>query len=139
MACDLQATHSSNYKLKVKTKIFEIENKHLWNTPFLVGYSGNVDEVPGVIAYLLTADQTTKPPKAKTIEGLILTKDRKIFSFFGNPSTWIQIDQPYYAIGSGMHFAGSAMECGKTPLEAVKIASKFDTGTGMGFKTFDFT
>lgn len=35
-----------------------------------------------------------------------------------------------YAIGSGMQYALAAMECGKTAIEAVKIASKFDPWTG---------
>lgn len=39
---------------------------------------------------------------------------------------------PPYAIGSGARYAMAAMLAGKTPVDAVKIASKLDSGTGGG-------
>lgn len=35
-----------------------------------------------------------------------------------------------YAVGSGSHFALAAMACGKTAVEAVRLAARFDPGTG---------
>ena len=56
-----------------------------------------------------------------------------------NFSNWLRICDKHYAIGSGMHFAQAAMASGKTPLEAVKIASKFDPSTGMKFNKLVMT
>ena len=46
-------------------------------------------------------------------------------------SHWLEIRMPFYAVGSGRDFAIGAMHCGKTPAEAVEIASKYDLKTGM--------
>lgn len=43
-----------------------------------------------------------------------------------------KIEDSTVAIGSGRDLAMAAMECGKTAMEAVLIASKFDTATGRG-------
>lgn len=40
-----------------------------------------------------------------------------------------------FAIGSGCKFAMAAMACGKTPAEAVRIASKLDVYTGGAVRT----
>lgn len=135
IACDLQATHSGGLKFKLKTKILEFYQPLIWPTPFYVGLCGDVDSFPDMIDYF--SDPTArKPPKGGSGDFLILTDDKKIFTF-KNPSKWIAVNQDFYAVGTGMNYAMSAMECGKTPLEAVKIASKFDLYTGMGFKHID--
>lgn len=107
----------------------------MWPTKFYVGLCGDVDVFPDIIEFL--SDPTSrKAPKAVGGEFLVLTEDKKLFTF-QNPTKWIMVNQPFYAVGSGMNYAMAAMECGKSPIEAVKIASKFDRSTGMGFKSFD--
>ena len=41
-----------------------------------------------------------------------------------------KIEEQFFAIGCGGDFALAAMECGKTPKEAVEIAAKFTVNTG---------
>ena len=41
-----------------------------------------------------------------------------------------QIDAPFHAIGSGSSYAIGAMAFGATAVQAIKIASKWDNGTG---------
>lgn len=43
-----------------------------------------------------------------------------------------KIEQPFFAIGSGRDFAIAAMDLGLNAVEAVHLASKFDTTTGLG-------
>lgn len=41
----------------------------------------------------------------------------------------MQFEDPFLAIGSGGPYAMAAMECGRTPEEAVEVAAKFDAAT----------
>jgi hypothetical protein len=136
MACDKQATHSSGYKFKLKTKVFEVFQPLIYPKPFLVGYAGNVDQVGDVLEFL--DDPTSmKPPRAKGCEFIVLTEDKKIFTFV-NVAKWILLDEKHYAIGSGSPFALGAMKAGASPKQAVKVAMESDPNTGFGVKEFKF-
>ena len=119
-------------KFRLKTKIFEFESPLLYPKPFYVGLAGTVEKFADVLEFFRDPTQYKKPPSLGNGEGLILTTDGKIFTFFKDPTNWLVIDQPTYAIGSGMHFAMGSMESGATPLEAVKAAIKLDPSSGMG-------
>lgn len=138
IACDRQATHSSGFKFKVKTKLFEIENPYIYPTKFIVGYAGDLDAVPDFLSFLMDVTGVTKVPRVKTVEFVALTEDKKIYTFV-NPTKWILVDEPYYAIGSGMQYALGALGTGHTPEEAVKAASKMDPHSGLGVKVMEFT
>jgi len=69
----------------------------------------------------------------------ILSIDRKGRIWHTNQSMfWTQIKVKFWAIGAGCDYALGAMACGKTAAEAIKIASRFDVGTGMGVDTLRF-
>ena len=135
IASDLQFTHHTGHKFKGSTKIHEMYSPRLYPKPFYVGFCGGAQVCQQVVQWL--SDPTDKPPKVSNAEFLILTQDKKMFTF-NNPTNWLEIKEPYYAIGSGMQYAAGAMAAGKSPLEAVKIAAKHDNNTGMGYKTFSF-
>jgi hypothetical protein len=135
IACDLQATHSGGYKFKLATKIGEFYQPLMYPTKFWVGFSGNVDAIPDIMDFYTNMHEYKKAPKIGGSECLVLTADKKLFTFV-NPSKWLELKEKNYAVGSGAMFAMGAMEAGKTPLEAVKIASKKDPMTGMGFKNY---
>lgn len=137
IACDLQATHGGGFKFKVKTKLFEFDNPIFYPTPFIVGYSGDLDVVPDVLDFISSTDPKAKTPKQKTTEFVVLTKDHKIYTFI-NPTKWILVNEPNYAIGSGMHYALGAMKTGASPKEAVLAASKLDPHTGLGIKFMEY-
>lgn len=137
IACDLQFNHSGGIKFKGKTKIIELKtevSKTIFGTSkALIGFCGNADIWSSVVAWLNTPEG--KPPKCKDIEFLMLTAEGELFH--GTTlANWMKIDEPYFSIGSGMHLAIAAMASGKTPTEAVKIASKHDPNTGRDVKTF---
>lgn len=136
IACDLQFTHSNGLKFKGKTKLYEFPISAIYPKPFCIGYCGDAAAILPVLDWLV--DPTTRPPKSTTGEFVVLTSDKKIYTF-SSPAQWIIVDQPMYAIGSGSHFALGAMGAGATALEAVKSAAKFDPMTGLGFKSVDYS
>jgi hypothetical protein len=136
IAADRQATHNGGLKFKVKSKLTSFENPIFYKYEFHVGLSGNLDQFCDILDFFLDPTGHKKAPVLKQGEGVILSADGKIWTF-SNPTIWIGVDQPYYAIGSGMNFAMGAMAQGATPYEAVKHASKLDPMTGMGVTKVD--
>lgn len=69
-----------------------------------------------------------KPKLSSGFSALVLTQGRRPRTYFYD-CTFDEIDPPY-AIGSGARFAFAAMDCGKSPEEAVRIAAGRCTKTG---------
>ena len=136
IAADLQVTYGSN-KFKTKTKIYSFEPHEItYKLPYYVAFCGTVEKAYDILDWL--TDPTQKMPgNANKATFLVLTQDKKIFTFH-KPSQWIEVDEPYFALGSGESFALAAMALGKTPKEAVIVASKHDINTGMGFEEYSF-
>ncbi len=95
-----------------------------------VGFAGNADVWADAIGWFHNPED--KPPKLKGIEFLMLTDKKQIFHGT-NLRNWMLLSEKHFSIGSGMPYALAAMSVGKTPLEAVKVASKHDVNTGLGF------
>lgn len=136
MACDLQVSWPGGHKYRVTTKIFGLEANKYIATPFYVGYAGQVAQVQGMIEHLRNPDEVKRP---RNFEGTLvaLTEKGKIIHIcYPNPDTWVEVAEPFFAIGSGSNFAMAAMLLGSTPKEAVKAASALDPHTGMGIKEF---
>lgn len=136
IAADRQATHNGGLKFRVSNKINKFDNPTFYNTTFYVGLVGNIDNFAPVLQYFLDPSTFKECPVLKKGEGIILTQDNQIYTFYA-PNIWTLVDQPFYSIGSGMNFAMGAMSAGLSPYEAVKIASKLDPMTGMGVTKFD--
>lgn len=67
---------------------------------------------------------------------ILVSKEGKVFCVTGRkPTIWPLLD-PFTAIGSGGDFAIGAMEAGKSAVEAVEIATKHCTKTGLGIDTW---
>jgi ATP-dependent protease HslVU (ClpYQ) peptidase subunit len=134
IAGDKQFTYGGSIKMLGKTKIYEVPAetaKAVFGcNKVLVGFCGNAMPIDRAVKWLW--EPTTKPPKLKNMEVVMLTDKKEIYH--GNDfRSLLKVEDKFMAIGSGMQYALAAMHSGKTPLEAVKIASKFDTMTGMGF------
>lgn len=138
MAGDKQFTHNSGTILTGSTKIWDIPEasaKALFGCKrVFIGGAGNADHFGHIVNYLWIPEG--KPPRIKDVEMLMLNDKGEIYhaTTFSN---WFRIKDPFFAIGSGMQFAIAAMSSGKTPYEAVKIASKYDAGTGKGFNKLE--
>ena len=138
IACDLQMTYRGGIKMKTSSKILELKPdvaKHLFNSDkAFVGFSGNASTWGAAIAWFLDPD--SKMPNLRGgVEMMALTGNKDILHST-TLATWLPIKEKYYSIGSGMPFALSALELGKTPKEAVLFASKRDIYSGMGVKEF---
>lgn len=101
-----------------------------------IGFSGNADIWGQVVSWFSLGGEC-KPPSCKKIEFLMLTDKKQIY-YGSSLSNWMLIPEKHFAIGSGCNFAMGAMSGGQTPLNAVKVASKHDIMTGMGFKEYSF-
>lgn len=136
IAGDRQYTTGNAYKMVGGPKIFELPteaSKLLFKTnKAFVGYCGYVNTLAPIIEWLY--DPSQKPPKFKKAEfNLVALTDKQKMYSTDDLSYWMEIKEPHFAIGSGYQYAIAAMESGKTPYEAVKVASKFDIYTGKGF------
>jgi ATP-dependent protease HslVU (ClpYQ) peptidase subunit len=69
-------------------------------------------------------------PKDENLTGVLVNKDG-IFEFFGNGIPY-KVPTKFLAIGSGSDFAAAAIEAGADIKKAMKIAMKYDVGTGFG-------
>lgn len=136
IAADRQVTHNGGLQFKVKSKLNSYENPIFYKYKFHVGLTGDTSEFSQVLDFFLDPTGYKKAPAMKKGEGLILTEDGKIWTF-SNPTDWMLVDQPYYAVGSGMNFAMGALAQGASPYEAIKVASKLDPLTGMGVTKID--
>lgn len=138
IACDRQFTHAGGYKFKGVTKVYEVPEEvcsDLYNHKnAYIGFAGDAGTIGDYVRWLYTQDG--KPPRTgNRIEMLMLNNRREIY-YSHNGVNWLNINEPFCAIGSGMHFALGALQTGATPLEAVKAASKLDPATGLGFKEY---
>lgn len=137
IAGDHQLTHGAGYKFKGASKVYEYENEVFYDKPFAVGFCGVIDTCLDVLN-CFDEDWDSKLPKGwKRCEFLVLTQDGKIFTF-NNPLRWIEVREPFYAIGSGSHLAVGAMSAGATAEEAVQAAAKHDLYTGFGTTAVTF-
>jgi ATP-dependent protease HslVU (ClpYQ) peptidase subunit len=138
IAGDLQYTDMNNAsKFKGSPKVYKFE-KHKDTYPhcdFYVGFAGTAQDIIVTAEFFSRPHQFDKPPKVKGLIGLVLTEEGEIFTF-DSYDKWLKVNEPFGAIGSGQGIAMGAMMAGATPTEAIKIASKKDTYTGMGVKTY---
>jgi hypothetical protein len=127
MACDTAYTHSSGMQFKGGPKMLVLEKevaKALFDEKkAIIGGCGNAEALGAAWAWLGTLEG--KPPKTKEAEYVALVGSKRIYTS-SNLINWIWVDKPYYAIGSGMHFALGAMAGGKSAVQAVKVAIEFD-------------
>jgi ATP-dependent protease HslVU (ClpYQ) peptidase subunit len=138
MAGDLQLTISGTQITKCRTKIFKIDpNLDYFTEPFIVGFAGDAQEIIDVLDFFEHPELFPKPPRIKGTQGLVLTQSKKIFQFT-NPTSWIEINDKFAAIGTGGTYALGALNTGASPKEAVNAACKLDPFSGQGVKTLKF-
>jgi hypothetical protein len=132
-------TYRGNLKMKTKTKVLALSGtvpQQMFGVDkAFIGFAGNADDWGEVVAWF--SDPSTKPPRCRGIEFLMLTDKKKMYHAT-NLKNWMEIPDKHFAIGSGMNFAIASMTLGKSPKEAVLVASKHDLGTGMGVLEYSF-
>ena len=97
----------------------------------LLGFSGDIGVGMLMLDWLDRGG--TRPPQQDSDRWatlLEITPDGACWCH-GRDAHW-RIEQPFFAIGSGRDFVLAAMALGRTAMEAVDLAARFDTGTGNG-------
>lgn len=107
------------------TKIFRIGER-------LVGVAGDYAPCLKVVEWIKTGEDPQNTPilDKEWWINIIVIEDGKCFRY--ENFTKFEVEEPFFAIGSGRDFAIAAMHLGKTAIEAVEIASLFDVNTGDG-------
>jgi hypothetical protein len=124
-------THQTGLKLTGATKIYVVPHPDVFNCKkAYIGFAGGADTIGRVMNWLY--DPSQKPPRVQGVEMLVLT-DRGKIMHGSSVHSFTDICDPHFSIGSGMAYAQAAMAAGKDPLEAVKIAAKYDVYTGGPF------
>lgn len=122
MAADRQLTLGGT-ALPLK-KIFRYDNG-------LVGCCGSVQESMLFLEWYRNGRDPERKPKLDEGFSAMVVSDG-LCKRFENLLMPYLIDMPFWAAGSGADYALGAMAAGKSAKEAVEIAIRFDTGSGLG-------
>ena len=94
----------------------------------LYGGAGNLEQIMKMFEWFKNPDM--KPDWKFQPEFEILQVNTDGIFYWGCEMIAVPVGMPYYAIGSGSHYALVALECGAPPTDAIRIAHKFDPYTG---------
>ena len=101
---------------------------------YLVGTAGSVACCQAFVDWLKSNDDSHPPPKGEY--GALIVDPRGRVREIENGSVLpVPRGAKFFAIGSGSPYALAAMYAGATAVDAVKIAAKIDTSTGLPVKT----
>jgi ATP-dependent HslUV protease subunit HslV len=140
LAADNRATYSDGTICATRTtKIYRLENKALF------GCTGDADQRE-LLALLSKASPKRLPTKAELCatktdsSGLLVFPNGRIFNVVidsgdGGPNDWtaqiMECKERFWADGSGYKFALGAMAAGRSAKQAVEIACRFDSNSGL--------
>ncbi len=91
----------------------------------IFGGAGSIQEILAVLEWLRGGE---KPTDLGNFEGLIITAEGA--SILGMRLMRVPVLNPFHASGSGAQFALAAMDCGRTAVQAVRLAARWDAETG---------
>jgi len=128
MVADKQATVCGT-KMRV-TKIHKINGS-------IIGVAGDHATAMALIEWFKNGKSPDKWPEIQKDKDrwstmLEITPDRKIMRYEYEPYPF-EVEEQFYAFGSGMDIALGAMEMGADGVKAVEIASKYLYCCGMGY------
>lgn len=111
------------------TKIFRVGEA-------LAAYAGDADGGEEMLAWFNAGQDPDKFPSSQRDKYewsglLVIWENGRIWKYERTPYP-IKFPPQKFAIGSGRDFALAAMHCGKSAVEAVEVASIFDSGCGNG-------
>lgn len=108
-------------------KVFPvIRHEERW----LLGGAGTLQHILNFVDWFEGPNTLEFPDMGET--GMLALREDGALFFYYQSGTPIHITAPFFAYGSGSDYAMGAMAAGRTPQQAVQIASKFDSGTGGG-------
>lgn len=117
----------------VTRKVFKLQAPD--GSFILYGGSGNSIQLGAFHRYVL--GQTWRVPCIDDAQFMMIDQQRRVWVAQNNMD-WHRIDVRQWAMGSGADYALGAMAHGANARESVKVASRLDTGTGMGIDCVRF-
>lgn len=100
----------------------------------LLGTAGSVAACQQFIDWVKSGNDEDPPPKGE-YSALIIDPRGRVREMENGSVLPVPRGAKFFAIGSGAPYALAAMYAGATATEAVKIAAKIDTSTGLPVKT----
>lgn len=123
IACDKQA-NDADLMSKCASKMLQTDDN-------VYCIAGTIVDGLRFVDWLESASEEDPPAFKKTT---IVCMDKKTgkATLYEGTDYGTPVEDPMYAWGSGGHLAIGAMAQGAAPWDAVEIASKWDTNTGLG-------
>lgn len=100
---------------------------------YLVGTAGSVADGQTFVNWLKHGSEEDPPPNG-SYSALIIDPRGRVREIENGSVLPVPRGAKFFAIGSGAPYALAAMYAGATAAEAVKIAAKIDTSTGLPVK-----
>lgn len=94
----------------------------------LIGFAGGVQCGEAFFAWYRAGCPTEKPELEDDFEGVAIRKGKCYF--LSKSLVMVEVKTKKYALGAGAQFAVAALHCGKTAVEAVKIAIRLNHESG---------
>lgn len=101
---------------------------------YMVGAAGSVADSQNFVNWLRSGDEENPPPKGN-YSALIIDPRGRVREIENGSVLPVPRAAKFFSIGSGAPYALAAMYAGATAAEAVRIAAKIDTSTGLPVKT----
>ena len=106
----------------------------------ILAWAGDQGSGQAMAAWYAAGADPAKFPECQKDDELwarLIVADSAGAKFYERQPVAIQVEDGFAAWGSGRDFAMVALHLGKTPREAVEIASLFSLGCGNGVDSFD--
>lgn len=128
VACDKQGTSWN--------QIGQAPFKAIVDDNYVYLVTGTLYRGLSFIGWLQDNRSDVKAPKLKGTHVYVFNRDTGEMEVWEHESQRMPVVDPIWADGSGGQFAMGAMAAGCTPIEAVKIATKYDCFTGGGVQSW---
>ena len=107
----------------------------------LFGSAGAASRGAEMFAWIVSgADPATVPSfqlSPDDYQSVMVVRNDGTVWVYGCSAYPFQMEDPFHAIGSGRDFAVAAMHLGCNATQAVEVASRFESGCGMGIDTLE--
>lgn len=134
MACDGRATNQHGHIVDSGSqKIIRLKNGDL------LGAAGDAADLHKLASFWNSTDSDERFPYIDATTAAILVSRKSGLITYMNSSGPSSLDTDYHSIGSGSAFALSAMDLGKSAIEAVRFATTRDIFSGGKISHFKFS
>ena len=134
MACEGKETHSDGFTVSWNAEKVILHNDAYW------GFCGSSHHIMVVMDTIRANDKLTDVSPDITLQFIKMPRKGQPMLMWLESGHLTQeaIPSSGYAIGSGMNYAMVAMSCGKSAVEAVKEAIKWDCFSGGKVRAYSF-